>query len=165
MAALNTGTPAPDFTLPAMDGKKFSLKDALMKGPVVAAFFKISCPICQFAFPYLERIYKAYGSRNLTIVGISQNNAKDTAAFLKEYGITFPVWLDDTSTYPVSNAYGLTNVPSIFWIAQDGEIEISSVGWIKKDIDDIGRKAAETTGEKIRPVFQAGESVPDFRAG
>ena len=165
MAALNTGTLAPDFTLPAMDGKKFSLKDALAKGPVVAAFFKISCPICQFAFPYLERIYKAYGNRNLTIVGISQNNAKDTAAFLKEYGITFPVLLDDTSTYPVSNAYRLTNVPSIFWIAQDGEIEISSVGWVKKEIDEIGRKAAETTGEKIRPVFHAGESVPDFRAG
>lgn len=165
MAALNTGTPAPDFTLPAMDGKTFSLKAALAKGPVLAAFFKISCPVCQFAFPYLERVYKAYGKRNLTIVGISQNNAKDTAAFLKEYGITFPVLLDDAGTYPVSNAYGLTNVPSIFWIAQDGEIEISSVGWVKKEIDDIGRKAAETTGEKFRPVVQAGESVPDFRAG
>ena len=55
----------------------------------------------------------------------------------RQYGLTFPVLLDDTSTYEVSNAYGLTNVPTIFWIAQDGEIEISSVGWIRKDMDRI----------------------------
>ena len=165
MAALNTGTLAPDFTLPAMDGKQFSLKDALARGPVLVAFFKISCPICQFAFPYLERIYKAYGNRNVSLVGISQNVKKDTAAFMKEYGVTFPVLLDDTHTYPVSNDYGLTNVPSIFWIAQDGEIELSSVGWVKKDIDEINRRAAEIIGDGLKPVFRAGEDVPDFRAG
>jgi peroxiredoxin len=165
MAALSTGTLAPDFTLPAMDGRQFSLKDALARGPVLAAFFKMSCPVCQFALPFLERIRKAHGNRNVSIVGISQNDKKDTAAFIKEYGLTFPVLLDDTRTYPVSNAYGLTNVPSIFWIAQDGEIELSSVGWIKKDIDQINRKAAEIAGDGFKPVFHAGEDVPDFRAG
>src|SRR5207302_107770 len=39
MPALSPGTAAPDFTLPTVDGKQFSLKDALTKGPVVAAFF------------------------------------------------------------------------------------------------------------------------------
>jgi peroxiredoxin len=165
MSALSTGTAAPNFTLPAMDGKQFSLQEALTRGPVVAAFFKISCPVCQFSFPFIERIYRAYGNRNLTIVGISQNDKKDTAAFMKEYGITFPVLLDDTSNYPVSNAYGLTNVPSIFWIAQDGEIEISSVGWLRNDIDEISRKAAQVVGESPRPIFKPGENVPEFRAG
>lgn len=165
MAALNTGALAPDFTLPAMDGKQFSLKGALARGPVLAAFFKISCPVCQFTLPFLERVYKSYGNRNVTIIGISQNDKKDTAAFLKHYGITFPVLLDDTETYPVSNAYGLTNVPTIFWIAQDGEIETSSVGWVRKEVDEINRRAAETTGQGPKPVFQAGEDVPDFRAG
>jgi peroxiredoxin len=165
MAALKEGTVAPEFTLPGMDGKQFSLKDALARGPVLAAFFKISCPVCQFAFPFLERIYEAYGNRNVTIVGISQNTQKDTAAFMKHYGITFPVLLDDTESYPASNAYGLTNVPSIFWIGQDGEIEISSVGWARQEIDDINRKAAETTSLGARPLFQPGEDIPEFRAG
>jgi peroxiredoxin len=165
MAALTAGALAPDFTLPTMDGKQFSLKDALARGPVVVAFFKISCPVCQFAFPFLERINKAHGNRNLAIVGVSQNEKKDTAAFIKEFGLTFPVLLDDTSRYPVSNAYGLTNVPSIFWIAQDGEIEISSIGWVRKEVDEINRKAAEITGGTPAPVFRAGEDVPDFRAG
>jgi hypothetical protein len=65
----------------------------------------------------------------------------------------------------VSNAYGLTNVPTIFWIGQDGEIEISSVGWERKEIEEINRKAATFTGEGAKPVFRADEQVPDFRAG
>jgi len=165
MAALNAGVSAPDFKLQTMDGKQFSLRETLTRGPVVAAFFKISCPVCQYTFPFLERIYKAHGGKNVTIVGVSQNEKKDTAAFIKEYGVTFPVLLDDTNSYPASNAYGLTNVPSIFWIAQDGEIEISSVGWDRKEIEEINRKAAKAVGEGPKPVFFAGEQIPDFRAG
>ena len=41
--ALTAGTSAPDFKLQTMDGKQFSLREALTHGPVVAAFFKISC--------------------------------------------------------------------------------------------------------------------------
>ena len=165
MAALTTGTTAPDFTLRGMDGKELSLREALARGPVVVAFFKISCPVCQYTFPFLERVYKAYGNHNLTIAGVSQNDQKDTAAFLKEYGVTFPVLLDDTSRYPVSNAYGLTNVPTMFWIAQDREIEISSVGWERKEIEEMSRRAAEITRVGPKPVFRPNEEVPDFRAG
>ncbi len=165
METLSTGTVAPDFTLRSTEGKQFSLREALARGPVVAAFFKVSCPVCQYAFPFLERLFKAYGNKHVTLVGISQNNARDTAAFNEEFGITFPTLLDYTQTYPVSNAYGLTNVPTIFWIAQDGTIEISSVGWIRKDIEDIGRKMAKAGASTPLPLFKPGESVADFRAG
>lgn len=165
MAALTAGTTAPDFKLQTLDRKQFSLHEALTRGPVVAAFFKISCPVCQYTFPFLERIYQAHSGKNVTIVGVSQNKKKDTAAFMKEYGITFPVLLDDTDTYPASNAYGLSNVPSIFWIAQDGAIEISSVGWERKEIEEINRRAAKITGRGPKPVFRADEQVPDFRPG
>ncbi len=165
MAALSAGTTAPDFKLPTMDGKKFSLREALVRGPVVAVFFKISCPVCQYALPFLERIHQAYRGQNETVIGISQNDKKDTAAFLKEFGITFPVLLDDPDTFPASNAYGLTNVPTVFWISQDGEIEVSSVGWSRQETEEINRKAAEATGDSLRPVFQPDERVVDFRAG
>ena len=165
MAALTPGTTAPDFALPTMDGKRFSLPEALGRGPVVAAFFKVSCPVCQYAFPFLERIYKTYGSKNVSIIGISQNDKKDTAGFLREFGITFPILLDDMNTYPVSNAYGLTNVPTVFWIAQDGEIEISSVGWVRQEFEEMARKAAGSAGAAGKPVFQPTEQIADFRAG
>jgi peroxiredoxin len=165
MAALNPGTVAPDFTLQAMDGKRFSLLETLDQGPVLAVFFKISCPTCQYALPFLQRLHEAHRNKGITVVGISQNEKKDTAAFIKQYGVTFPVLLDDTNTYPVSNAYGLTNVPSIFWIAQDGEIEISSVGWIRKEIEGFNQRAGEISGDGLKPLFDPAEEIADFRAG
>jgi peroxiredoxin len=173
MAALPAGTKAPDFSLPAVvsgknnkqDGGTFSLQAALQQGPVLAAFFKVSCPTCQYTFPFLERLHKAHGGNKVTIVGISQNNQSDTAAFLKEYGITFPTLLDDPNGYAVSNAYGLTNVPTLFLIGQDGQIEISSVGWVKQDVEDINRKFAAVRQTPPPPLFQPGEDVRDARPG
>jgi len=165
MTALATGTKAPEFELKTSDGKKFSLQGELANGPVVLAFFKVSCPTCQYTFPFLERLHKAYGGKGVKLIGVSQNDAKDTAAFAKEFGVTFPILLDDTSKYPVSNAYGLTNVPTVFWIDADGEIEISSVGWVKADFEQINRKMAEFGKAAPAAVFKAGEDVRDFRAG
>jgi peroxiredoxin len=165
MAALPAGTKAPDFSLPALDGSRFSLQDALKSGPVLMAFFKVSCPVCQYTFPFLERIYKGHGDKKLTIVGISQNDQRDTAAFMKEYGATFGTLLDDPNGYAVSNAYGLTNVPTLFLIGQDGEIEISSVGWVKQDIEQINRQLSGTQPTAPLTIFRSGEDVRDFRAG
>lgn len=165
MAALTPGTLAPDFTLPAMDGRQFSLREALVRGPVLLAFFKISCPTCQYAFPFLQRIHEAQANRSVSIVGISQNSKRDTAVFTKEYGITFPVLLDDTGSFPVSNAYGLTNVPTVFWIAQEGEIQITSGGWVRKEMEEFNRRAAQDLAGAGHPLFRSDEHIADFRAG
>lgn len=165
MATLATGTKAPDFTLKTLDGQAFSLSDELARGPVVLAFFKVSCPTCQYAFPFLERLHKAYAQNGVKLVGVSQNSAKETAGFAKEFGVTFPILLDEIGKYPVSNAYGLTNVPTSFWIAQDGEIEVSSVGWVKADFAEINSKMAEAGKTTPALLFKAGEDVRDFRAG
>jgi peroxiredoxin len=165
MAALPAGTKAPEINLPALDGSKFSLQAALKQGPILAAFYKVSCPVCQYTFPYLERLHKAYGDKKITIIGISQNNRGDTAAFMKEYGVTFRNLLDDPNGYAVSNAYGLTNVPTLFLIGQSGRIEITSVGWVKQEVEDINRKLAAAQQTPLPPIFQPGDDVRDFRAG
>lgn len=165
MAALTAGTKAPDISLVAVDGKTFSLQDALKEGPVLAAFFKVSCPVCQYAFPYLERLHKAHGDQNVTVVGISQDDKRNTVGFLKEYGVTFPTLLDNPNGYAVSNAYGLTNVPTWFLIGPDGEIEISSVGWVKQEMEDVNCKLANLQKTPLPPLFKPGEDVRDFRAG
>ena len=165
MTALPKGTRAPDFSLPILDGGTFALQDALQRGQVLAVFFKISCPVCQYAFPFFERLHKAYGSQKVAIVGISQDDKRDTAAFLKEYGATFPALLDDPASYVVSNAYGLTNVPSWFLIGADGEVKISSVGWVRADMEDLNRRLAEAHRTGPRRLFSPGDDVRDFRAG
>jgi peroxiredoxin len=141
------------------------LKETLERGPVALVFFKVSCPTCQYALPFYERLFKAYKNQHVTLVGVSQNDAKDTAAFAKEFGVSFPLLLEDTRSYPVSNAYGLTNVPTTFWIASDGEIEVTSVSWVKAEFEQINRKMAEAGQIAALPLFQPGEAVQDFRAG
>jgi len=166
MPALEAGVAAPEIRLSLADGREFSLNQARKRGPVVAAFFKVSCPVCQFAFPYLERIYSSYSpNQKFTFVGVSQNDAADTQSFVQQYGITFPVLLDDTKKYPASNAYGLTNVPSVFMISPEGEVEFSSVGWSKQEMEELNRRLAEVSGTKPVPLFKPGDQVPDYKPG
>jgi peroxiredoxin len=165
MAALEAGVSAPDFSLNGMNGEKVSLAEARKKGPVLAAFFKISCPVCQYAFPFLERIFRAYAKGPVTLVGVSQNDQKLTASFAREYGITFPLLLDDPRTYTASNAYGLTNVPSLFLISPGGNVELSSVGWSKRDLEELNTRLAKASGVPPAQIFQPGEDVVDFKAG
>jgi peroxiredoxin len=163
---VNAGQAAPEFSLKGIDGKIYSLEELRRKGPVLTAFFKISCPVCQFTFPFLQRLYERYGSDDVTFLGISQDDAKATAGFAKQYGITFPIALDEKEKgYPASNAYGLTNVPTIFLIDADGKVSISSMGFVKNDLEQIAAQLAER--RKIAPaaLFRANESVPANRPG
>ena len=165
MAALEKGKKAPEIQLASTDGRAFFLSEIRQNEPVIAAFFKISCPVCQFAFPYIERIYKAYQGKGVTIVGISQDAKADTEAFAKQFGVTFPILLDDPKRYAASNAYGITNVPTTFAIAKSGTIDLSSVGWAKEDMEALNVLVAKSAGMTMVPLFKPGENVPDFKAG
>jgi peroxiredoxin len=166
MPALEAGVHAPEIELQSLDGHKFSLKDAREKGPVVAAFFKVSCPVCQMAAPYLDRIFKAYEqSGKFTFVGVSQDNAADTKEFNRRFGVTFPVLLDPAGKYPASNAYGLTNVPTTFLISQESKVEFSTVSWSKADMEQLNRRLAMLGDMPVAQIFLPGEKVSEFKPG
>lgn len=166
MPALEAGVQAPEMELQTLEGGKFSLKEARKKGPVVAVFFKVSCPVCQMALPYLDRIFRAYGqSGKFTFVGVSQDNASDTRAFNKHYGVTFPMLLDPAGKYPVSNAYGLTNVPTFFLISPEGDIEFASVSWSKADVEQLGRRLANASDLPVELIFRPNEKVAEYKPG
>ena len=164
MTHVNAGTAAPAFSLKGLDGKDYSLPELLQKGPVVAAFFKISCPVCQFTFPFLERLYKKYGGDGVTFLGISQDDARATKEFAREYGVTFPMVLDEKG-YPASNAYGLTNVPTIFLIEPEGAVRVSCMGFDKNDLETIGSELAQRRKIPATALFKPGESVPAHKPG
>ncbi len=164
MGAIEAGTLAPDFTLPATDGKTYSLAEAGKEGLVLAAFFKVSCPVCQYTFPFLERLYQSVGTKGIQTWGISQDDARDSKTFAREYGLAFPI-LMDAKGYPVSNQFGLTIVPTIFLIDEKGKVVVSSVGFSKQDLLDIATRIAEHTGRKKAEIFKPGEDVPEYKPG
>jgi peroxiredoxin len=166
MTQIVAGNAAPGFSLKALDGKEYSLEKLRQQGPVVAAFFKVSCPVCQFTFPYLERLYKRYGGDGVTFLGISQDNASDTKEFAKEFGATFPMVLDEKQKgYLASNAYGLTNVPTTFLIESDGTVKISCVGFDKKDLESIAEELAGRKKIALAALFRPDEAVPAHKPG
>lgn len=164
MATLTSGTNAPHFALHDVNGKSVSLADALTNGPALVVFFKVSCPTCQLTLPFIQRLQEAYGGANLSIVAVSQDDSASTREFAQQFGIRLPL-LIDAQGYVASKAYGLTNVPSMFWINPDGKIHISSVGFSKTDLAKISDEAAVATGRPAKSIFRPGEKVPEFKPG
>jgi peroxiredoxin len=166
MTHIVAGSMAPGFSLKALDGKEHSLEQLIQQGCVVVAFFKVSCPVCQFTFPFLERLYKRYGGDNVTFLGISQDDARATKDFAKEFGVTFPMLLDEKQKgYQASNAYGLTNVPTIFLVETDGTVKVSCMGFDKKDLESIAGELALRKKTTPAPVFRPDEPVPAHKPG
>ncbi|MGH9727538.1 MAG: peroxiredoxin family protein [Candidatus Acidiferrales bacterium] len=164
MTKIQAGNAAPVFTLSSVDGETRSLTEALKKGPVLAAFFKVGCPVCQFTFPFLERIYESYGDGKVSFWGVSQDNTQDTKEFLDEYGVKFPT-LIDANGYKVSKQYGLTNVPSIFLIQPDGKVQTACSGFAKKELQEMAAEVANASGKPPQALFRSGEKVPEYRPG
>lgn len=164
MPTLAAGKPAPPFQLSTLTGERLSLAQSLAKGPVLLAFFKVSCPTCQFTFPFLERIYQQLHERGAQIWGIVQDRAHDGARFAAAYGVTFPILVDD-APYEVSRAYNLSHVPSLFLVKQDGSIEIASEGFAKSDLLTIHRSLAQTLSAAPPALFSANENIPEYKPG
>lgn len=148
---LEAGTTAPAVEFTSLTGGQA----AMPAGPVLLAFFKVSCPTCQMAFPYLERLAQG----GLKMVAVSQDNADKTKRFNQQFGVTFETVLDPPEGgYAASNAFRLTNVPSLFLVEPDGRISLSSMGFNKHDLEVLGERAG------VKP-FTPTDKVPEFRPG
>jgi peroxiredoxin len=153
---LDTGARAPEFRLPLVGGGEASLADLISHGPVLLTFFKVTCPICQLTFPFLERLHRA---GTMPIYGVSQNDDEDSREFNREFGVTFPTLLDrEEGGFRVSNAFGISSVPTMFLVERDGTIARVIEGWRKKEIEWLGAKVGAAP-------FRRGENVPEWKAG
>jgi len=161
---LSAGKAAPLFELAAVDGQKYSLKENLARGPVLIAFFKVSCPTCQYTFPFLERIYQQLRPQGAQVWGVVQDEARDARQFAKQFGVTFPI-LVDNYPYALSRGYGLKYVPTIFLIEPDGDIAISSEGFSKADLLEIHKSLSKSSSASPEPLFKPAEKIPEYKPG
>jgi peroxiredoxin len=152
---IQPGDRAPEFRLSRLGGGEISLADVIAGAPALIAFFKISCPVCQLMLPHLDRIH---ASGRLPVYCVSQNDARSTAEFNREFGVSMPTLLDPEGRYPASNAYGIRHVPTLFLIERDGTVSQSIDGWSRKDVQALGGMAG--VDPFVKDVY-----VPEFRAG
>jgi peroxiredoxin len=164
MPGLATGTLAPPLEGIGTDGRKYSLKGALARGPVLAAFFKVSCPTCQFAFPFIERLYRQFSGKGVTVWGVAQDNASHSRDFAKKHGITFPILVDDPP-YPTSREYMLKVTPTLFLICAEGKLSLVSEGFARRDFIEIQKRLASRLNVEPTALFRPDERIPEYKPG
>lgn len=120
MADLSTGKAAPNFTLPTLDGKSFSLKQP---GKVVLLdIWATWCPPCRAEIPYLVKLAKKYADKDVVLVGVAIDERKsDVASFAKQKGINYTVALDP-GAQSLGQRYQLRGIPATYIIDKEGII-------------------------------------------
>jgi peroxiredoxin len=167
MPALEPGAAAPEFLLLDRQGGIHSLSQSLAQGPLLLVFFKISCPTCQYALPFFERLRTRLAHARASIWAVSQDSPDSTRAFQREFQVeALPMLFDSgAQDYPVSNAYGVTNVPTAFLIEPDGKIGLTAVGWSKADTESIALRLGQAAGQASLTLFEPRENIIAFRPG
>lgn len=112
---LLAGTPAPEFTLPGIDGATISLSDYRGR-QVLLVFSDPDCGPCQDLAPLLEQMHRNSG--DLAVVMISRGDLEANRAKVQEYGLTFPVALQ--RKWEISRAYGMFSTPIGYLIDESG---------------------------------------------
>jgi peroxiredoxin len=143
-ADLSVGTKAPNFTLPTIDGKTFTLADNF-KAPgkvVVLDLWATWCPPCRAEIPHLINLQSKFKNKRVTIVGVSLDRGKaEVVDFAKEQGINYIV-AHDPNGEKVGGAYQVRGIPATYIIDKSGVIRYAHSGF-PRDAAEAKRKAAE----------------------
>ena len=119
--------PAPDFTLPTLEGKDLSLSS--LKGKVVlVAFWSIYCHVCQQELPKLESLYKKYKNKDLEVIGVAidREPAGTIQEAVRKDGLSFPILLDGEKK--AMKAYQARTLPAVFILDRNGIVVDKKVG-------------------------------------
>jgi glutaredoxin-dependent peroxiredoxin len=91
---LNTGTPAPDFTLINTKGEKISLRDFKGK-PVVLLFFPFAySSVCTTEMCDIRDNFNSYENLDAQVLGISTDSHYTLRAWTNDLKINFPLLSD-----------------------------------------------------------------------
>jgi len=122
---------APNLTLFDLDGVERSLAD--YQGQVVLVnLWATWCPPCKAEMPTLKAYYEEHASDAFVTIAIDDGDpAEAVAAFVQEYDLTFPVWLDPTYE-ATERAFKTRNLPSSFVIDREGNVRLRWVGEIDR---------------------------------
>lgn len=153
---LPLGTPAPDFSLPNVDGSTKSLADFQDAKGLVVIFMCNHCPFVIHLADALAAFAKEYQAKGLAVVGISSNDVEnypaDTPELMveeaKARGYTFPYLYDDSQD--VAKAYRAACTPDFFLFDKDHKLAYR--GQFDSSRPDSG---VTPTGEDLRTACDA----------
>lgn len=136
-----------EIRLTTMDGKNVTLAD--LKGKVVLIdFWATWCGPCRVSMPYMQKVYEKYKDNNQVQVVMcnvwerAEDRKKVVQGFLEQNkDFSFPMFMDTTDE--LVGCFGVTGIPTKFYIDKNGIVQFKEVGFPGADV------FVEDTSEKI----------------
>lgn len=123
--APQVGQLAPDFSQPTPDGKTVSLRDYRGKY-VLVDFWASWCKPCREENPAVIKAYNEYKGRNFEVLGVSLDEAKNRAKWVKAIADDQLPWAQVSDLRGWENAaarqYRVTGIPQNYLIGPGGKI-------------------------------------------
>jgi peroxiredoxin len=115
---LKAGTPAPDFSLPRLDGRGELTLANLRGRQVLLVFSSPSCGPCLALVSELEKFYREH--LEIALVMISKGEPGENRAKVKEHDLTFPIVLQQQ--WEISRRYAMFGTPVGYLLDEQGLI-------------------------------------------
>ncbi len=132
IAAAQRNDPAPALTLTDLDGKAVSLAD--YSGYVLLVNnWATWCPPCREEMPILQAYYEDHRDKGFVLIGIEAgDSAAEVRAFVQQYGLTFPIWLDAQNQ--ALRAFSNYALPNSYLIDRQGKVIMGWTGALSRDV-------------------------------
>ena len=125
---------APPFSLKDTNGNVYSSAQLAGK-PAVINFFATWCPPCREEIPGFVEVYNKHKGKGFELIGISldTDTRENLPGFLMNNRIGYKILFGDLA---ITQAYGVSPIPTTFFVGKDGEIKNVHIGYIDKDAFD-----------------------------
>lgn len=149
--------PAPDFELPGVDGRRYTLAEVRGPSGLLVMFI---CNHCPFVKAIRERLVETcreletYGVKSVAIssndpTAFPEDDFENMKAYAKAYGFSFPYLYDESQS--VARAYGAVCTPDFFGYNND-------LGLQYRGRFDAAGKSAPAAGMR-RDLFEAMKQI------
>jgi len=157
------GWKAPDFSLPGVDGKRWTLTDAMGPNGLLVMFICNHCPYVKAIRPRLVRDLAELRQHGIHAIAIMSNDPTDYAEdsfdnmkrVAAEFGFPFPYVIDETQD--VAKAYGAVCTPDFFGFNRNFELQY-------RGRFDESRKDTAPEGVR-RDLFEAMKEIAATQRG